>query len=196
MMLEHRDRAERRAAAAEPVEIGVSLHVPRAGIGGRCRRTHQRAHLHDVAGDHFGQVAALHPHPQPTREFVAVADPDAVEHEPPPIGQHVDAALVLTNLAKDEGLTVVHSAEADALIVYDGEDEDLIIADIIAPSIPELTAVLGMLGRRPTRVKILFPPDKLGWRGEAVAEDTGLMIRGTPPDAMTRPFMFPPTAEF
>ena len=108
----------------------------------------------------------------------------------------IDPAQFLTNVAKDDDLVIAHVPGLDALIVYEANDDDLLIADIVAPAIPDLASVLGALGLRPARIKVLFPPDRLRWTGTAVREDTGLMIRGAIPDAMTRPFMFPPTAEF
>jgi GNAT superfamily N-acetyltransferase len=107
-----------------------------------------------------------------------------------------DAALFLVNLAGDAGLSAVYAEAEDMLIVFEDDADGLTLVDIAAAAIPDLPTVLGLLDARPGRVKTLFPPDRLGWSGAPVLEDTGLMIRGTAPAAFAQPFMFPPTAEF
>lgn len=107
----------------------------------------------------------------------------------------VPTPMVLANLAKDVP-ALASIEDPPALIVYEEDSDTIVFSDIAASAAPDIAGVLGALGRAPQRVKTLFPPDRLGWYGEPVAEDTGLMVRGTVPEAMTRPFMFPPTAEF
>ena len=84
----------------------------------------------------------------------------------------------------------------DALIVHELEGETLVLVDVVAARIPSAARILGALGTRPKRLRTLFPPDKLGWKGQPVLEDAGLMVRGTLPPAMRRPFILPPTFEF
>ena len=110
----------------------------------------------------------------------------------------VDAPeLFLHALAGDNGLSLAHLPDADALIVFEAaEDEVLHLVDVVGAEVPSLPRILGALPRRFGRVRTLFPPDRLGWHGAPVAEDTGLMARGALPPAMERPFMMPPTVEF
>ena len=109
----------------------------------------------------------------------------------------VDApALFLDKMSGDDGFELAYLPDLDALIVFEIDDETLILADVASPAIPNLAQILGALPRRFARVTILFPPDQLGWAGTSVADDTGLMVRGALPPAMRRPFRLPPTTEF
>ncbi len=103
-------------------------------------------------------------------------------------------SLFLTALG-GEDLAVAHLPAQDALVVYEEDEEALTLVDVVAATIPPLPAILGALPRR-RWLKTLFPPDRLGWDGAPVPDDTGLMRRGPLPPAMRRPFMLPPTAGF
>lgn len=104
--------------------------------------------------------------------------------------------LFLERIGADEDLVLVHSPQHDALIVYEAVDDMVILVDVVAASLPSMASILGALPVRAARVKTLFSPDRLDWRGEPVREDTGLMVRGVLPGGLDRPFMLPPTTEF
>ncbi len=105
-------------------------------------------------------------------------------------------ALFLDAIAADDGVRLAHLPGPDALIAYEEEDDTLILVDMAAAAMPTLAEILGALPRRYAAVRTLFPPDRLGWHGAPVADDTGLMARGSLPPALRRPFMLPPTAGF
>ena len=104
-------------------------------------------------------------------------------------------SLFLTMLDEERDLAIGHLPAWDAVIVYKEEDDALVLADVVAATIPPLPAILGALPRR-RWLKTLFPPDRLRWDGSPVSDDTGLMARGPLPPAMRRPFMLPPTTSF
>ena len=104
--------------------------------------------------------------------------------------------LFFDRLAADPDIRLAHLPETETIVAYEVADETLVLVDVVANHMPSLAAMLGALGIGVATVKTLFPPDKLGWRGDPVRDDTGLMLRGTVPPAMTVPFMLPPTAEF
>jgi GNAT superfamily N-acetyltransferase len=85
---------------------------------------------------------------------------------------------------------------ADALMIYEQEEAELVIVDIVAAVIPTMATIVGALAPDARRVRTLFPPDRLAWDAKPVPDDTGLMIRGEVPPAMRRPFMLPPTTGF
>lgn len=109
-------------------------------------------------------------------------------------------------LAEDGGLTAhalrrtaaswFHDATLETAFRVEHDGAVLVLADVVGPRIPSAARVLGALGVRPTRLRTLFPPDRLAWTGDPVVEDAGLMIRGRVPDALLQPFCLPPTVEF
>ena len=104
-------------------------------------------------------------------------------------------SLLLTALAGSDDLVAAHVPALDAIAIFEIDDDTLILADVVAPAIPPLDALLAALPRR-RRLETLFPPDRLGWAGAPEPDDTGLMARGSVPEAMRRPFRLPPTTEF
>ncbi len=107
-------------------------------------------------------------------------------------------ALFMDHVIAADDLALTCDADRGLLVVSEVEDDGgLTLVDIVAAQIPPLDVVLATAGGcLAGRLKTLFPPDRLGWDGSPIPEDTGLMIRGEPPAAMTRPFMLPPTTEF
>ena len=105
-------------------------------------------------------------------------------------------SLFFERLLADPGLRLAYLTEEEAIVAYEIEDDTLVLVDIVAEKIPPLATVVGAVRGSFERVKTMFPPDRLAWRGTPVPDDTGLMIRGDIPPAMTVPFMLPPTAEF
>ncbi len=172
--------------------------------------TEEPAIYHAFGFREVAQHAFIGPAPEPTpgplARKLALDSPRDAERLREAVGRRtpasmrctllVDAPLFAVNLAKDEDVRLAYAHERDSVIAYEMDEDLLTLVDVVAPVIPDLAAILGALDVSPRRVKTLFPPDRLGWQGVPVAEDTGLMLRGTTPAAMTRPFMFPPTAEF
>ncbi len=117
-----------------------------------------------------------------------------------PVSRHVAVAgapdLFLHRLTGDDDLSLVHLPDDDALVAFEAAGDTLLLVDVVAARVPPLSRILGALPQRFAQVKALFPPDRLEWQGAAMAEETGLMARGTLPPAMRRPFMLPPTTEF
>ena len=105
-------------------------------------------------------------------------------------------ALFMDALEADASIALAYLEAFDALVAYETDDTTLVLIDVVAATIPPLASILGALGRSFDTVRTLFPPDKLAWAGDPVADDTGLMLRGPLPAAMTRPFMLPPTTGF
>lgn len=72
--------------------------------------------------------------------------------------------LINTQLDPDVQLTLIE--RLSAVIAWKPDGDRLILLDVLASSIPSLSAILGGLGIGPSRAEILFSPDKLGWSGE------------------------------
>jgi len=101
------------------------------------------------------------------------------------------------NVLDHKEFSVWHSAALDAVMVTaERPDDTLCLVDIAASKMPNLADVLAVLGVRPRRAEVHFPPDLLGWDGTAVPTETPtvLMIRGDP--GSLEPFMIPETAAF
>lgn len=111
------------------------------------------------------------------------------------VGVVVDGGLTLQALGGRDW-TTSYDPSLDIMVAWAREDETLVLVDVVAARMPEAASILGALGQRPKRLRTLFAPDKLGWEGAPVSDDTGLMVRGALPPAMRRPFMLPPTVGF
>ena len=96
----------------------------------------------------------------------------------------------------EEGLSLAYAEDLDALLVYETGDEELVLVDVVAAEIPTMGEIVATLRLEVSRVRTLFPPDRLHWQGTPEPDETGLMIRGALPVAMRRPFMLPPTTSF
>lgn len=108
-----------------------------------------------------------------------------------------DWPLFAANLRADDALRIAFCEDLDAVVVFERDGEDFTVVDVVAARMPTLAQILGRIEPMATRVKVLFPPDRLAWEvGRPEPEDTGLMIRGSVPAAMRQPFMLPPTVEF
>lgn len=89
--------------------------------------------------------------------------------------------------------------EHDAVVAWQTDgDGRFALLDIAGRDIPGLADILASLRVTPSGVAVHFTPDRLGWAGEAVAEDGApvLMLRpadGRRPDG---PFKLPPMAAF
>jgi GNAT superfamily N-acetyltransferase len=118
-----------------------------------------------------------------------------------PVSNHValesGSTLFLRQLVTADGFALDYLPGQDALVVWNEDGAGrFTLADVLAPVMPPLAAILAALDLRPKQVDVLFPPDKLAWTGTPGLDDTGLMILGDPPAAFNQPFMLPPTAEF
>lgn len=87
----------------------------------------------------------------------------------------------------------------DTVIAWQaGDDGGFELMDIVGPRIPDLAGILASLGITPPRVTVHFPPDRLAWDGEAVADagDMALMLRSAKDLQPAQPFALSPMAEF
>ena len=99
-------------------------------------------------------------------------------------------------LAQADGYALDYSAELDAVVVSEEDAESYTLVDVVGARIPLLAEVISAVRPEAELTHVLFPPDKLCWDATAVADDTGLMIRGPEPAALQHGFMLPPTTEF
>ncbi len=116
------------------------------------------------------------------------------------VGLRHHGAMFLMNVAESQARwRLDHLLDYSAIVVSDTRvPETFRLLDVVANEMPPLAAILGALNLRPERVEICFPPDKLGYAGEAqpAGKTTKLMARGPFADSERRPFMLPPTAAF
>lgn len=107
------------------------------------------------------------------------------------------AGAFVLNLLDQDAMQAWFLPDHDAVAVIGaGVGGVLRLVDVAAPVMPGLGEILAGVGAAPARVEVRFPPDLLGWHGEAVAAttDTVLMLRGEP-GGLER-FMLPDTAGF
>ena len=85
----------------------------------------------------------------------------------------------------------------DVLMVARVTGEVARIYDIVASEIPDRRGLLAALERAPERIEVFFPPDRLGWRFEALTyrKPGCFMVRGRL-EVEGEPLMLPPTAAF
>ena len=143
------------------------------------------------------------PAPSPPARYLdrteAVGLIDRVGPKRAPVSRHcaVHGALdLLRSNLDDDDLRFAVLGPSDALVVYEQNEDELVIVDVVGATIPTMAEIVGAVGPRAGRVRTLFPPDRLGWDGVPLRDETGLMIRGRVPEAMQRPFMLPPTTSF
>ena len=96
----------------------------------------------------------------------------------------------------DDDLALAYSEDLDALLVHESDGDELVLVDVIAARMPAIAEIVAALRVDARRLRVLFPSDRLGWEGTPERDETGLMIRGSVPAAMRRPFMLPPTTSF
>ena len=105
------------------------------------------------------------------------------------------ASLFLSAIASED-IALAYAADLEAVIAYEIDDHTVTLVDIVAPEIPAIGEILGVLPQTRRALEVRFPPDKLGCRLVPKADDNGLMSLGPLPAAMRHPFMLPPTTEF
>ncbi|MDR6755060.1 GNAT superfamily N-acetyltransferase [Mycoplana sp. BE70] len=109
------------------------------------------------------------------------------------------STMFLLNAAMLDGLKLSHLPEQHAIVAWrDREDGTFELLDVVAAQLPALTAILQALGIRPAKVDVAFPPDRLDWQGEAVAEEGELrfMLRSKAGPMPSGPGRLSPMAEF
>jgi GNAT superfamily N-acetyltransferase len=106
----------------------------------------------------------------------------------------------LLNACFDPEIRLSHLAELDAIIAWKVGEGTLRLLDVAAREMPDLAAIVGALGVDPATVEVLFPPDRLGWEGDAVPYrgSCDLMVRAgsANPVVPTLPFMLTASMEF
>ncbi|PTM97488.1 GNAT family N-acetyltransferase [Mycoplana dimorpha] len=120
-----------------------------------------------------------------------------------PVSQHFavcgQATMFLINALFLDDLTLSYLPAQDAVIAWRAADNGPFeLLDVVAAEVPSLVTILQALGVRPERVEAAFPPDRLDWKGEAVAEtvDLQFMVRGKTGLMPSRPGRLSPMAEF
>lgn len=109
------------------------------------------------------------------------------------------STMFLLNAAMLDGLKLSHLPEQHSIVAWrDREDGTFELLDVVAAQLPALTAILQALGIRPAKVDVAFPPDRLDWQGEAVAEEGELrfMLRSKAGPTLSGPGRLSPMAEF
>lgn len=104
----------------------------------------------------------------------------------------------LLNTALVEDVTLSFLPEFPAVVAWRQQraGETFTLLDVVGTRIPTLAGILQALALQPQRVAVLFPPDRMAWTGDSLAEDGDLrfMMRGGP--VPTGPFRLSPMAEF
>jgi hypothetical protein len=106
--------------------------------------------------------------------------------------------MFLLNACFDPDIQLMHLPKANAVVAWKMEGSCLRLLDVVGAIIPDIATIIGALGLHPLRVEVFFPPDLLGWEGEAVAYTgyTKLMVRGGDMSDFPQPIMLSPMAEF
>jgi GNAT superfamily N-acetyltransferase len=110
-----------------------------------------------------------------------------------------NAAMFLINTQLDTEVRLSWLDAEKAVIAWKaGEAGRFGLLDVVATEIPPLAVILGRLGEGPEQVDVFFSPDKLDWRGEVLAFDSGtaFMVRSTTDLAPASPAMLSPMADF
>ena len=105
----------------------------------------------------------------------------------------------LLNACFDLDIRLSHLSLLDAVVAWKLDAGTLRLFDVVARHMPDLGAIVGSLGVDAAAVEVLFPPDQLGWQGEAMPYQGScdLMIRaGSVNPAPALPFMLAASMEF
>lgn len=109
------------------------------------------------------------------------------------------ATMFLVNALFLDCLTLSHMPAEDAVIAWRaGNDGTFELLDVVAAKVPPLVTTLQALGVRPARIEVAFPPDRLDWQGNALAEtgDLRFMMRSKAGLLPSGPGRLSPMAEF
>jgi GNAT superfamily N-acetyltransferase len=105
----------------------------------------------------------------------------------------------LLNACFDPDIRLSHLAALDAVVAWKVEGDTLQLLDIVAERVPGLPAIVGAMGSDARFVEVLFPPDRLGWAGEAVPYrgSCDLMVRAAKTNPVpSQAFMLAPMMDF
>ncbi|WP_426231044.1 GNAT family N-acetyltransferase [Pararhizobium sp. DWP3-4] len=107
------------------------------------------------------------------------------------------AEMFLLNGFFDPDVGLTYLDQFQAVVAWKEDETSFQLLDIAGKTIPPLSAILGALDRRPGRVEVFFPPDRLDWQGtpETFETDISLMVRGSAAGP-AGPVMLSPMAEF
>lgn len=107
--------------------------------------------------------------------------------------------MFLFNAALMPDLRLDLLEEDGAVIAWQsGEDGTFELFDVAGAQIPALADIIASLRITPPKVRVHFAPDHLDWNGEAIADESDmvLMLRGAEGLRPEKPFALPPMAEF
>ncbi|WP_426124722.1 GNAT family N-acetyltransferase [Pararhizobium sp. PWRC1-1] len=107
------------------------------------------------------------------------------------------AEMFLLNGFFDPDVRLTYLDQFEAVIAWKEDETSFQLLDIAGKTILPLSAILGSFDRRPDRVEVFFPPDRLDWQGtqETFESDISLMVRGSAA-GLSGPVMLSPMAEF
>ncbi len=109
------------------------------------------------------------------------------------------AAMFLINTQFDPDVRLSWLANEKVVIAWkSGAEGHFTLVDVVAETIPPLSAILSGLGIGATSVEVLFSPDKLGCEllAQPLQSYTHFMIRSETPFALDAPAMLSPMADF
>ena len=108
------------------------------------------------------------------------------------------AEMFLLNACFNPDIRLTHLLDADAVVAWAFTDDRILLLDVAAADIADLPTILAALPITREEVEVCFPPDRLGWQGEAEPYDghTILMVRGDMAAETIGPIMLSPMAEF
>ncbi|MDX3926653.1 MAG: GNAT family N-acetyltransferase [Shinella sp.] len=107
--------------------------------------------------------------------------------------------MFLLNAVLIEGVELALLDDFPAIVAWrEGEGGRFELLDVAGPSVPSLAEILTALEADSPHVTVSFPPDRLDWAGEAIADDGNLtfMMRCRRDLIPTEPFCLSPMAEF
>jgi GNAT superfamily N-acetyltransferase len=107
--------------------------------------------------------------------------------------------MFLLNACFDPGIRLSFLPALNAVIAWKMTDDNTLqLLDIGARHIPPLVEITAALGLPAEGIAILFPPDRLNWKGEPQIYEgsCALMIKGFEPSTFPQPAMLSPMADF
>ncbi|MDQ0318591.1 putative N-acetyltransferase YhbS [Pararhizobium capsulatum DSM 1112] len=104
--------------------------------------------------------------------------------------------MFLLSAVFDGDIRLSYSASLDLIVAWQMDGAEFKVLDVVAAKMPPLSTILAAIGTTATEVTVCFPPDKLGWEGEALERrpHAGLMIRGNV--SLIHPLALSPMAGF
>ena len=105
----------------------------------------------------------------------------------------------LLNGCFDPDMRLSYLAGLDVIAAWKDDGAVLRLLDVVAETMPSLSAVAGALGSKAATVEVMFPPDQLEWQGEPAAHRgyCELLVRVGKTDPVPKlAFMLAPTMDF